>query len=157
LIAWLALPTLDTAQVAVQRIPALMSATIEGSSRSLSDQVLESARAATATEAHLTLAGVRLTVPGVGSQDLTIHNRARRALIATLRQSAAAQGLALGIDGEKVAASGGVSILFTLHDAALSARVQTAPGVSFGASIPAPPSDRRALLPALLASALVIL
>ncbi len=156
-IAWIAMPSTDAAQVAVQRIPALLNAAIEGSERSLADQLLDGAVTEASGEQRLALAGVRLTVPGIGSQDLTIHIRARRALVAALRQRAAMRGLALGIEGEKTAVQGASSVLFTLSDGQLSARVQTAPGTGFGASIPAPPSDRRALLPGLLAAALVIL
>ncbi|HUR27264.1 MAG TPA: Na+/H+ antiporter NhaC family protein [Planctomycetota bacterium] len=154
-LAWLALPATDPAALAVQRIPALLGATIEGSDRTLVDPWLE--QAAAPGGGSLVLGGVRLAIPGAGSDDLTIHARARRAVVASLRQHAARRGLALELRGEKIAVEGGPSVLFTLHDGRLSARVDGPKALSAGASIPAPASDRRALLPALLASALVLL
>ncbi|MEO6710052.1 MAG: Na+/H+ antiporter NhaC family protein, partial [Planctomycetota bacterium] len=155
---WLALPATDAAAVAVQRVPALLRAPIEASdSSSLADRLLGMASAKSASGATLSLGGVRLAVPGVGIDDLTIHARARRAVVWALRQAADARGLPLDLQGEQSAVAGGVSLLFSLHDARLSVQMQSGPSINFAASIPAPPSDRRALLPALVACALMIL
>ncbi len=161
-VLWLALPASDSAEVAVQRIGVLLRSPIEGEKRSLADELLEpvTAHAALPSDGgprQLALGGVRFAVPGLGIEDLTIHARARHAVIAALRQAALERGQALEILGAATPVVGGTNILLSLHDGQLSARLQRPPGAEIGASIPAPPSDRRALLPALAAIALMIL
>ncbi len=161
-VLWLALPASDSAEVAVQRIGILLRAPIEGGKRSLADELLEPNSSAAQPPSdrgprQLNLGGVRLAVPGLGSADLTIHARARRAVIAALRQAAFESGYALEIRGEVTPVEGGTHILLSLHDGQLSALARRPPAAEIGASISSPPSDRRALLPALTAIALMIL
>ncbi len=158
---WLVLPASDSADVAVQRIAVLLRSPVEGEKRSLADELLEPKTAQAALPSDrgprlLALGGVRFTIPGVGIEDLTIHGRARRALIAALRQAALESGKALEIQGEITPVDGGTNILLSLQDGQLSARVHSPPAAEIGASIASPPSDRRALLPALAAIALMI-
>ncbi len=160
-VLWLALPASDSAEVAVQRIGVLLRSPIEGEKRSLADELLEPKTAEGALPSdrrleQLALGGVRFAVPGVGIEDLTIHGRARRAVIAALRQAALEGGNALEIQGELSPVVGGTNILLSLRDGQLYARVHRPPGAEIAASIPAPPSDRRALLPALAAIALML-
>ena len=165
-IAWISLPSNDPAAVAVQRIPELFQAPIEGGESSLADLLLdgigtapevEGSKALDPAPLRVALAGVRMVVPGKGSVDLTIHGRARRALVSALRQAAQARGQELKLDGEWRSVEGGWNVLVTLRNQQLSANVRAAPGSNAAAAIPAPPSDRRALLPALVAIAMALL
>lgn len=174
-LAVLALPAPEAAAVGVQRIATLLEAPVnpppgapaagDGTVPpwSLAQRLLESAEAlpgpvggSRAAPMGLALGGVRFTIPGAGIDDLTIHARARRAVVSALRAEAARRGIDLEIRGSDAAVASAPTVLFSLHDGRLSGRVRSG-GVDYGASIPAPGGDRRALLPALLSIALMIL
>ena len=160
---WLALPTTGPETAAVGRIGNLFQATVDGGQGSLGDHLVEFAAnpqggpGPTAAVTRLNLGGVRMSIPGQGSEDLTIHGRARRAVVAALRDSAVRRGRHLELAGEGVAVEGGVHLLISLEDGRLSAHAREPGGLDLRASIPSPPSDRRALLPALAAITLILL